>query len=136
MAWVEKRASGFLVPTERVLAIAAQTIGIAYDGVIVTDRRLLMLWAKLGGLKVVFRDWLWVDVVDVHVEENLIGATITVQSTNGSGSVTRLDKEEARAVYRVAQEMEVSARQSRWQHKIEELKAGSAVFQGGQPPKI
>lgn len=127
---MQQKAEQFLTPDEFVVATAAQQLTVmSPDGVVLTNRRMLILVPQLGGLKVSFVDWLWSDVVNVHIAEGVLGTTLTVQSVNRPVyGVERLDKAEARAVYRIAQQMEEVVRRGRHHLEMERLRAGSALL--------
>jgi hypothetical protein len=127
---VQRRSEGLLTREEFVVATAAQVMVLtSADGVVLTNRRILLVIPQLGGLKMAFVDWIWSDVVNVHIEEKVLGTTLTVQSRNRpQHSIDRLDKDEARAVYRIAQQMEEVIRVGRHRVEMEKLHAGAALM--------
>jgi hypothetical protein len=127
---VKTRVEKLLTKEEMVIAVAAQAFSAGSpDGAVLTNRRVLLIRPQLGGLKMVFNDWLWVDIQNIHIEEGVLGTRLTVKAVNGSfGFVERLDKEEARAVYRIAQQLEELARLGRHNLNLETLRAGSALL--------
>lgn len=121
-----------LTPDEKIMAVAAQTFTLlSPDAVVLTTRRIIVFRPSLGGLVMNFFDCRWIDVLDVHIEENLLGCNLTIKSVGGVSMLDRLDKKEAKAVYRIAQQLEDASRQGRRDHHLEELRAGSAVLRGG-----
>ena len=76
-----------------------------------------------------FTDFLWPDVINVHIDEGVIGTTFKIQGFAKHAEVERLDKEEARGAYRMAQRFnEEMMRHSRHQKELDTLRAGAAVF--------
>ena len=127
---MQEKAEQFLTKEEFVVATAAQQLSVmSPDGVVLTNRRLIIVVPQLGGLKFSFVDWIWADVVNVHIQEGVLGTTLTVQSrVREKIGVDRLDKDEARAVYRIAQQMEEVIRVGRHRMEMERLRAGSALL--------
>lgn len=127
---VKGRVEALMTREEAVLAVAAQVLSpMSADGVVLTNRRVFLLQPKLGGLKLSFTDWLWSDVINIHITEGLLGTTLTVQSRiRPTHAVDRLEKKEARALYRIAQQMEEGVRIGRQRIHMAELHAGAAVL--------
>lgn len=127
---VKGRVEALMTREESVLAVAAQVLSpMSADGVVLTNRRVFLLEPKFGGLKLSFTDWLWSDVINIHITEGLLGTTLTVQSRiRPTHFVDRLDKNEARALYRIAQQMEEGVRIGRQRIHMAELHAGTAVL--------
>jgi len=128
-AFVRQRAQHFLTPGEAVIGIAAQWFPlICVNGVVLTTRRLLLVEVALFGLRVSFRDWLWIDVLNVRITEGILGTAFMVDTVRGSALLPMLHKSDARAAYRLAQEISQAARAGRWQYELQTLEAGSAVL--------
>jgi hypothetical protein len=130
-SFIEKmsgRLKELCTKTEQILYIAVQSKPIANfapDSVVLTDRRFIIFRPKLLG-RMSFVDCLWRDCKDVHVEENMIGATLALTGMNGH--VEKLDyipKAQARMIYRVAQEQEEVAFHTRRNMHMEELQASA-----------
>jgi len=129
LKYVRSKTTGLLTPRETILGIAAQWLpGISYDGVVLTTRRIILVYPSLAGLRLVFRDWLWIDVLNVRIAEAVLGTTYFVEAAGGGAQVERLHKAEARAMYRLGQEIAQAARAGRWQYEMQSLEAGSAVL--------
>jgi len=110
------------------------------DCVVLTNKRFIIFRQKILG-RMNFLDCLWRDCADVHLEENLIGATVHFHGITGhKESVDYLPKAQARMIYRVAQEEEENAAILRRNLRLEEINAGTnktIINQaiGGVPPQ-
>lgn len=128
VAKVATRVRELCTKNEEILYIAIQSKPIANftpDSVVLTNRRFMIFRPKLLG-RMSFVDCLWRDCKDVHVNENMIGATISLTGVNGH--VELLDyipKAQARMIYRHAQEQEELAFHTRRNMHMEELQAGA-----------
>ena len=73
------------------------------------------------------RFWVpWLKVNDVHLTEDLLGATISVRGMNGHvEEVSYLPKAQARKIYRIAQDMEDKMVEVRRERAMEETRAGA-----------
>lgn len=106
------------------------------DAVVLTNRRLIIFRQKMLG-RMEFEDCMWKNVHDVHMKENLIGATLTVTATNGAIKVVEyVPKAQARQIYRIAQEMEENMVEFRRNRSMEEARnaAGHVVVQNAVTP--
>lgn len=119
---------------EEVLYMAVQqkpVANVSPDAIVLTSRRVIIFRQKLLG-RMEFHDLLWMHVGDVHMKEDLLGATVTVTATNGgSAAVDHIPKAQARKVYRIAQEQEERMMEYRRQRAMEEdrNRAGQVVVQ-------
>lgn len=112
---IRKIVNSLLTPGETVLAVAAQTLpGVSHDGAVATNRRLLLIRPKLGGLKMSFEDWAWIDVADVHISEGILGTTFSVTARGQRSSLARL-----------CQQLEEDARSGRRAYHLEAIRAGA-----------
>jgi hypothetical protein len=101
-------------------------VNVAPDAVVVTNRRILVFRSKLLG-RMEFVDCLWLQVHDVHVEENLIGSTMKITGKSGHvETVDYLPKAQSRRVYRIAQEMEEAQIDKLRSMELEERRAGAS----------
>lgn len=127
-----KRVTEICTSTEEPLYMAVQqkpVANLAPDAVVLTNRRVIIFRQKMLG-RMDFVDVLWLQVGNVHMKENLIGATLTVTGMNGHvEQVDYVPKEQARRVYRIAQEREEEAIELRRQRMMEEQRnaAGGVV---------
>ena len=127
--FVRRKAQGLLTPGEAVVGVAAKWFpAISVNGVVLTTRRLLLVRIALFGLRVSFSDWLWIDVLNVRIVEGILGTSYFVETVKGIGSLDFLHKTDARAAYRLGQEISQAARAGRWQYELQTLEAGSAVL--------
>lgn len=128
VAKMSSRVRELCTKMEEILYIAVQSKPIANftpDSVVLTNRRFMIFRPKLLG-KMSFVDCLWRDCKDVHLEENMIGATLSLTGMNGR--TERLDyipKAQARMIYRHGQEQEELAFHTRRNMQMEELQAGA-----------
>lgn len=125
---IAARVKELCVRDEDILYIAVQAKPVANfmpDAVVLTNKRFIVFRPKILG-RMTFTDCLWKDCKDVHVEENIFGATLTL--TQVDGRVEKLDyipKAQARMIYRHAQEQEEIAFNTRRNMQIEEIQAGA-----------
>lgn len=126
------RVNSLLTPGERIIAVAAQKMApLSPEGVVLTTRRVIVVRPELAGLRMNFFDCMWIDVINVHLSEGIFGCTLTIKAASGTHAVERLEKDEARAVYRISQQLEEAARHGRRLNYLEDLRAGSAVLRVG-----
>jgi hypothetical protein len=139
---VHSKFAGILMTGEDVRYIAVQkkpVINVSPDCVIVTNKRLVICRPRLlGGFD--FEDHLWREVGDVHLEEGIIGGTLTIKTVGGKTIVVDyLPKAQARKTYSLAQEMEELVHEERRQRDLEDKRAAAGgVFlpnQGDKPAK-
>ncbi|NIK02962.1 hypothetical protein FHT04_003613 [Xanthomonas campestris] len=121
------KVSELLTRDEQVEYIAVQkkmVMNLSPDAVVLTNRRFIVVYAKLFGMT--FRDFPWREVLDVHMSEQMLGATIMCRTTQGtSASIDSLPKKQARRVYAYAQQVEESAYEKRQQLEIDKLRAAA-----------
>jgi hypothetical protein len=125
---IAQRVKELCIRDEDILYIAVQSKPVANfmpDAIVLTNKRFMVFRPKIMG-RMTFTDCLWKDCKDVHVEENIFGATLTL--TQVDGRIEKLDyipKSQARMIYRHAQEQEEIAFNTRRNMKIEEIQAGA-----------
>ena len=130
LAKFHARVSEICTSNETILYIAVQELPmigavVSPDAVVLTDKRFLVFRTKLLG-RMEFRDCLWKDCKDIHMKENIVGATLLLTGINGhTERVEYIPKSQARMVYRHAQEMEEQGVETRRQRKMEESRAGA-----------
>ncbi|MCF5974177.1 PH domain-containing protein, partial [Xanthomonas perforans] len=99
-------------------------MNLSPDAVVLTNRRFIVVYPKLLGMT--FRDFPWRKVLDVHMSEQMLGATIMCRTTQGAyASIDSLPKKQARRVYAYAQQVEESAYEQRQQLEIDKLRAAA-----------
>lgn len=118
----------FCTSNEEVKYIAVQkkTLGVNFspDCIALTNKRVIMIRPGNFGLSLDFKDYSWMNVVDVHMKEGFLGATITVKTTTGqTSSMEDIPKAQARKLYRFAQEMEEIKKEERRQRDLEDKRA-------------
>lgn len=122
-----------LTRDERIQYIAVQkkpVVTISPDAIVLTNKRFIFAQPKLTGFK--FEDFLWRDVHDVHLSEQMLGATISCTVVGGrSTEIDHLPKDQARQIYSVAQEREEEMIEERRARQMEEMRAsaGGVVIQ-------
>lgn len=125
---IADRVSEICIRDEVILYIAVQSKPIANftpDAVALTNRRFIIFRPKLLG-RMSFVDCLWRDCKDVHVQENVFGATLAFAGMNGHiETLDYIPKAQARMIYRHSQEQEEAAFHTRRNMHIEELQAGA-----------
>ncbi|AAM38762.1 conserved hypothetical protein [Xanthomonas citri pv. citri str. 306] len=121
------RITELLTRDEQVEYIAVQKkmmMNFSPDAVVLTNRRFIVVYPKLLGMT--FRDFPWREVLDVHMSEQMLGATIMCRTTQGAyASIDSLPKKQARRVYAYAQQVEESAYEKRQQLEIDKLRAAA-----------
>ncbi|MGY8769050.1 MAG: PH domain-containing protein [Pirellulales bacterium] len=102
---LNERVEGICTSDEQALYMAVQSrpiVNFAPDAVVLTNRRIIIFRQKvLGRLK--FVDALWLQVENVHMSEDFLGSTVSIQGVNGHvDQVDYLPKSQARKIYRIA----------------------------------
>ncbi|MEN6435632.1 MAG: PH domain-containing protein [Anaerolineaceae bacterium] len=135
---VFQRVSQILTSGEEIIYIAIQKKPVANlspDAAVLTNKRFIIYRPKLlGGAN--FEDYIWRDLSNVKLEENLLGATISFHTTRGTMmTLDYLPKVQARKLYSFAQEKEEKVLEERRNRKMEEARAAAGgVFIQGQTP--
>ena len=127
-----------LTSGENIIYIAVQKKPIANfspDSVVLTDKRFIIWKPKLFGMKKNFSDYIWRDLKDAHLSEEIMGSTLTMRTINGSRfSVDYLPKQQARKLYSMAQEMEMKVKEERRVRELEDKRAAAGgVFMQSTP---
>lgn len=95
------------------------------DAVVLTSRRFIIYRPKILG-RVDFEDYIWRDLRDVRLQEDLIGATLSFETSAGDEvALDYLPKKQARQLYRLAQEHEQISLEERRERAMEEQRAAS-----------
>ncbi|WP_372720152.1 PH domain-containing protein [Novipirellula sp.] len=117
------RVQEICTSSEEPLYMAVQqrpVANFAPDAVVLTNRRAIIFRQKILG-RLEFVDCIWLQIAGIHMKENMIGATVSVQGHSGHVEVVDyLPKVQARRVYRIGQEMEEEMIEMRRQRKMEE----------------
>lgn len=124
-----QKVQAILTNQEVIQYVAVQQkplVNIAPDALIATNRRLIFFRSKLLG-RFEFQDYLWFDLSNAHIQQNLLGSVFTARHVSGQVlSMDYLPKESAAALYRLAQEREEQARMARHQMHVDTIKAGAS----------
>ncbi len=137
------KLNGILMSGEELVYIAVQkkpAINISPDYVAITDKRIIFCRPKNLGLSMEFQDFIWRDLKDCNLKENMLGATITVKTIhNLTGEIDYLPKAQARKIYSYCQEQEEIQNEIRRQREIEVIKASAGNINLGanqQQPSV
>ena len=134
---VYSRLSDLLNSGEEIIYIAVQKkplVNITPDCVAITNKRIFFFTAANLGLSIKFLDFVWKDVVEVKIKEELLGAVFSIKTLNGAEtSVDFLPKVQARKLYQYGQEREQAEREERRQRDLEEKRAASGTIHSDLP---
>jgi hypothetical protein len=121
---VYSRLIELLPPGEDTLYIAVQkkpVVNLLPDCVVVTNRRVLFFSPANLGFSITFVDFVWKDIADVNMKEEIIGAVFTIKTTKGAEmSVDYLPKIQARKLYQFSQECRENERKREELQKIQQ----------------
>lgn len=116
-----------LTQDEIIEYIAVQKIpvvNISPDVIVLTDKRFILIQPSIFGMQ--FQDYPWREVQDVHMSEQIIGATLTCTTISGKTiALSSIPKKQARKVYTYAQGIEEKAYDKRQQIELEKLRASA-----------
>lgn len=129
---IYSRLNDLLNSGEEIIYIAVQKkplVNITPDCVAITDKRIFFFTAANLGLSIKFIDFVWKDVIEVRIKEELLGAVFSIKTLNGAEtSVDFLPKVQARKLYQYGQEREQTEREERRQRDMEEKRAASGTI--------
>ncbi|MEC5125296.1 PH domain-containing protein [Verrucomicrobiales bacterium BCK34] len=131
------KVSGLLTSGEEVNYVCVQkkpVVTISPDAIVLTNRRFIFVHPKLTGFT--FKDFQWRQVHDVHLSEQMLGATISCLIVGGEKvQLDSIPKKQARKVYAYAQQMEENMLEERRERSMEEKRAaaGGVVIQNAIP---
>lgn len=124
---IVSKAKDLLTNGETIEYVAVQKkplVNIAPDGVLLTNKRFMIVRPKLLGMT--FQDYIWRDIGDVHMSEQMLTATITCTIAGGSPlKIDSIPKKQARKIYAIAQEKEERVREERRLRDMEEKRAAA-----------
>ena len=130
------KLNGILMSGEELIYIAVQkkpAINISPDYVAITDKRIIFCRPKNLGLSMEFQDFIWRDLKDSNLKENMLGSTLTIKTIHNSTSeIDYLPKAQARKIYSYCQEQEEIQNEIRRQREIEIIKASAGNINLGQ----
>ncbi|RYE28428.1 MAG: hypothetical protein EOP42_16865 [Sphingobacteriaceae bacterium] len=134
---VYSRLTDLLNGGEEIIYIAVQKkplVNITPDCVAITNKRIFFFTAANLGLSIKFIDFVWKDVIEVRIKEELLGAVFSIKTLNGAEtSVDFLPKVQARKLYQYGQEREQTEREERRQRDMEEKRAASGTIHNDLP---
>jgi hypothetical protein len=123
---VAEDVSKILTPNEEILYIALQNktaLSMKKDSVVATSNRVICYKPGMLG-RVVFEDFAWQDVKDAKIAQGFLATTFTVETVNGQRSMLGgLDKDQAKRLYGICQQMEQEWREKRRVREMEEARA-------------
>jgi hypothetical protein len=128
-----------LTPNEELLYIALQNmaaLSVRKDSVVATNNRLILYRPGVLG-RISFEDFQWQDVKNAKINQGFVSSTVSVETTQGRKVVMGgLDKEQAKRLYSLVQQLEQEWREKRRVREMEEdrAKAGGIQFGAGLFP--
>lgn len=134
---VTEKLRGIIMNGETLEYIAVQkkpAVNISPDCVALTNKRIIFCRPKNLGFSMDFSDYVWKDIIDCKLKEELLGAIFSINTTKGSDSLDYLPKAQARRLYALAQEQEETQREIRRQMELEEKRADSGHIQVNASP--
>lgn len=115
-----------LTPNEEILYVALQNVtslSISRDAAVATTNRLLLYKPSVLG-RVTFDDYQWQDVRDVMINQGMLSTEVVVEAIDGRvGRLGNLDKEQAKRLYGICQQLEQEWREKRRIREMEEARA-------------
>lgn len=136
---VYEKISQLLTRGEELRYIAVQkkpVLNMLPMCLVLTTRRFIIYKPELMG-QAQFEDYIWRDLRDVQLKEDVVGSTLTLQTVGDKTlAVPYLPKAQARRAYAIAQEMEEEMLEERRRREMEEKRAaaGGIYLPGAEPP--
>jgi hypothetical protein len=131
---VASEVARILTPSEEILYIALQNMtamSLAKDSVVATTNRVILYQPQVFG-RVNFTDYQWQDVKNARIQQGVLSTEFTVETVDGRKSVLGgLDRDQAKRLYGICQQMEQEWREKRRIRHMEEerARAGGVQFQ-------
>jgi len=123
--------AAILTSSEEILYIALQNRSagpLKKDSAVATSQRIILYRPKMMG-KFDFTDHSWHDVTDVSLKQGMMSSDLTVKLVSGrADNVGGLNKDQAKRLYGICQELEHEYRETRRQRDLEEARAKSGGF--------
>jgi hypothetical protein len=133
---VARDVTKVLTPNEEILYIALQNtaaLSIKKDSVVITTNRIIGFSPGVLG-RVSFHDYLWQDVLNVSMRQGILSTEIIIETAAGKHEVGAIDKEQAKRLYGLAQQLEQEWREKRRVREMEESRArAGGVYMGAMP---
>ncbi len=78
-----------------------------------------------------FHDYQWQDVLDVSMKQGMLSTEIVIETAAGKQEIGAIEKEQARRLYGLAQQLEQEWREKRRVREMEEARAkAGGVYMG------
>ncbi len=123
------KLNGILMNGEEIEYIAVQkkpAVNFSPDCIALTTKRIIFCRPKNFGLSMEFQDYIWKDIADCHLKEEIFGSEFTLKTVNGrENKIDYLPKGQARKLYGVAQEQEEIQKEIRRQRDLEDKRAAA-----------
>jgi ribosomal protein S19 len=133
---VVNKARELLTKDETVEYIAIQRkplVTILPEAILLTNKRFMIVRPKM--MAMTFEDHPWREVSNVHMSEQMLGATITFTTVRGGKlEIDSLPKKQARRIYSYAQEVEERMHDERRNRDLEEKRASAGGVFIQSPP--
>ena len=133
---VARDVAKILTPNEEILYIALQNataMSIKKDSVVLTTNRIIGFSPGVLG-RVSFHDYQWRDVLDVSMKQGMLSTEIIIETAGGKYEVGSIDKEQAKRLYGLAQQLEQEWREKRRIREMEEARAkAGGVYMSAMP---
>jgi hypothetical protein len=128
-----------LTPNEEILYVAMQnpmSLSVRRDSVVATSNRLILFRAQILG-QAQFDDFQWQDVSNATIKQGVLSTELQVEAVDGRQAVMGdLDKEQAKRLYSVCQQMEQEWREKRRVRDMEEARARSGGVYLASPAAV
>lgn len=126
---VEYAKKVFTEGEKQLCAIVQQKpmLNLLPHSIVVTNKRVIRCIPKIFGAK--FEDFLWKDLKSVHLNEKLLGCELIFEFENGTITLDKLPKNQAKKIYSVSQEREEEWIEKNRLRMIEETRAASGASQ-------
>ncbi len=128
LEWAKHHTDKILTDGEIHLCATVQqkpVINLHPHSIIVTNKRVIKHQPHL--FKATFQDFLWRDIVHVHLADHFFGSQLYFEFNGGYIIGTHLPKNQAKRVYSIAQEKEEEWVEKRRLRKMEEVRAESGA---------
>ncbi|MGE5619576.1 MAG: PH domain-containing protein [Sphingomonadaceae bacterium] len=130
--------ASILTSSEEILYIALQNrtaISPKKDSAVATTNRIILYKPQILG-RFNFSDFHWQDVKDVTLKQGILSSDVVVETVDGrKDSVGNIDKDQARRLYGICQQLEQDWREKRRIRQMEEdrAKAGGVYLTAPAP---
>ena len=132
---IYKKVSDILTTDEKVTYVCVQKKPLVNpwpDALVLTNRRFIIYRPRI--MSVTFEDYTWRSLRDAELAEGVIGAKITLTTTNGKKlSIGFLPKIQARKVYAIVQGQEERIHEERRRRELEDKRAAAGGIVLNQP---